>query len=88
MDIIGLKDEYQPYEPVKLRLKSWDAQNSISLSVRDDERSDRLYDSGNILTEMLLASEIRGFVPNPGWYFEQDDEERRRGLDLLMLTQG
>lgn len=88
LDIIGLKDEYQPYEPVKLRLKSWDAQNSISLSVRDDERSDRLYDSGNILTEMLLASEIRGFVPNPGWYFEQDDEERRRGLDLLMLTQG
>ena len=23
---------------------------------------------------MLLSSEIRGFVPQPGWYFEEDDE--------------
>ena len=37
---------------------------------------------------MLLASEIRGFVPQPGWYFEADDEEHRAALDLLMMTQG
>ncbi|MBO4551279.1 MAG: hypothetical protein J5733_11165, partial [Bacteroidaceae bacterium] len=39
-------------------------------------------------TEMLLSSEIRGFVPQPGWYFEEDDDEHRTALDLLMMTQG
>ena len=47
-----------------------------------------LYDNASIMAEMLLSSEIRGFVPDPGWYFEEDDEERRQGLDLLMMTQG
>ncbi len=88
LSITGMKEEYSPYEPVNLKLKSWEGRSNLSLSVRDADRSDPLYDSGNILTEMLLSSEIRGFVPQPGWYFERDDEERRTGLDLLMMTQG
>ncbi len=60
----------------------------VSLSVRDAVRQDNTFDSGNIMTEMLLASEIKGFVPQPEWYFEKDDEEHRRALDLLMMTQG
>ena len=86
--ILGLKPEYAPYEPVSLRVKARQAGGSVSLTVRDDNMRDFLYDNGSILTEMLLASEIRGFVPNPGWYFERDDEERRTALDLLMMTQG
>lgn len=88
LDIQGLKPEYAPYEPVSLRVKARQAGGSVSLTVRDDNMRDFLYDNGSILTEMLLASEIRGFVPNPGWYFERDDEERRTALDLLMMTQG
>ena len=88
LSIEGLKDEYQPYEPVSLVLHTPKGQSNVSLTVRDDIHRDCLYDDGNILTEMLLSSEIRGFVPQPGWYFEQDDEEHRTALDLLMLTQG
>ena len=84
----GLKEEYQPYEPVNLTLKAPRGKNQVSLTVRDDNNRDCLYDDSNILTEMLLSSEIRGFVPQPGWYFEQDDEEHRAALDLLMMTQG
>jgi len=84
----GLKEEYQPYEPVNLTLKAPRGKNQVSLTVRDDDNRDCLYDNSNILTEMLLSSEIRGFVPQPGWYFEQDDEEHRAALDLLMMTQG
>ena len=40
------------------------------------------------MTEMLLASEIKGFIPEPGWYFEKDDNEHLQALDLLMMTQG
>lgn len=61
---------------------------SVSLSIRDGSRSDALFDNGNIMTEMLLSSEIKGFIPNPGWYFEKDDEEHQEALDLLMMTQG
>ncbi len=88
LSIEGLKEEYQPYEPVNLTLKAPQGKNYVSLTVRDDNNRDCLYDNSNILTEMLLASEIRGFVPQPGWYFEQDDEEHRAALDLLMMTQG
>ena len=88
LSIEGLKDEYQPYEPVNLTLKAPQNESSISITVRDDSRRDNLYDNGNILTEMLLSSEIRGFIPQPGWFFEQDDEEHRLALDLLMMTQG
>ena len=87
LEIDGLKDEYQPYEPVNLTVKGKKG-GEFSLSVRDDMRRDFLYDDSNILTEMLLSSEIRGFVPQPGWYFEEDDAEHRLALDLLMMTQG
>ena len=40
------------------------------------------------MTEMLLSSEVKGFIPNPAWYFEKDDDEHRQALDLLMMTQG
>jgi hypothetical protein len=37
---------------------------------------------------MLLASEIRGFVERPGYYFEKDDSTHRKALDNLLLVQG
>jgi len=88
LQIEGLQDEYRPYEPVSLKLKTFEGKNKVSLTVRDDSRRDYLYDDSNILTEMLLSSEIRGFVPQPGWYFEADDPLHRTALDLLMMTQG
>ncbi len=88
LSIDGLKEEYKPYEQVNLTLKAPQGKSHMSLTVRDDSRRDCLYDDSNILTEMLLSSEIRGFVPQPGWYFEADDSIHRAALDLLMMTQG
>ena len=91
--ISGVKDHYNPFEQASLEISapSLDGTSvvaSLSLAVRDAATQDYLYDSGNILTEMLLASEIRGFVPQPQYFFEKDDEEHRTALDLLMMTQG
>ncbi|MBP5390680.1 MAG: hypothetical protein J6Y40_01190, partial [Bacteroidales bacterium] len=58
------------------------------VSVRDNVSSDLTYDNGNIMTEMLLSSHIKGFVENPGYYFEKDDAEHRHHLDLLLMVQG
>lgn len=62
--------------------------STLSLAVRDAVHQDYTFDSSNIMTEMLLSSEIKGFVPQPDYFFEKDDEEHRRALDLLMMTQG
>ena len=92
LTVSGMKEKYKPFEEVSLQLsvpQQEEAGNRvISLSVRDAALQDYTYDSGNILTEMLLASEIKGFVPQPGYFFEADDEEHHTALDLLMLTQG
>ena len=95
LTISGLKDEYKPYEKIELQVTAATPLPSrerlgagLSLAVRDGYQQDQLFDNGNIMTEMLLASEVKGFIPNPGWYFERDDEEHRLALDLLLMTQG
>lgn len=84
----GLKSQYAPYEKVSFRVHTTVPQASLSLSVRDMNHLDRIFDDASMLAEMLLSSEIKGFVPNPDWYFEADDALHREALDLLMLTQG
>lgn len=78
---------YEPYAPIQIRLQGLpDA--TVSLSVRDSRHTAGNFDTGNLLTEMLLCSQIRGFVEQPEYYFERDDAQRRRHLDLLLLVQG
>lgn len=91
ISVTGIQDEYKPYEPISLRLQLSDPSAvapHISLSVRDRVTDENTYDNGNILTEMLLGSELKGFVESPGYYFEADNPERRQALDLLMMVQG
>lgn len=60
---------------------------SFSVSVTDTK--DLLPDSTyTIYTSLLLTSELKGYIEEPGWYFYSDEPFRREGLDLLMLTQG
>ena len=85
----GIKPQYEPYEAISVDVECAAAQSSnLSIAVRDAIHSDYTFDSGNILTEMLLASQIRGFVEQPEYFFEADDDAHRRALDLLLMVQG
>lgn len=88
----NIKTQYQPYEPIELHLRLPQpidtTATSISLSIRDRATEEAIYDNGTILTEMLLGSELKGFIETPGYYFEKDDSIHRRDLDLLMMVQG
>lgn len=85
----GVETSYEPFAQIELALQSERRKASLlSVAVRDAATQDNLYDNGSIFTEMLLASEVKGFIPHPGYYFEAADEEHRTALDLLMLTQG
>lgn len=88
LTVSGIKEEYSPYEKVELKVAGKTKAAFVSLAVRDGNQTDPLFDDGSIMTEMLLSSEVKGFIPNPGWFFEKDDEEHRQALDLLMMTQG
>lgn len=43
---------------------------------------------GNAQTYMLLSSELKGYISDPGYYFEKDDRQHRMDADLLMMVQG
>lgn len=91
LTVNGVKREYAPFEPIEIRLKlhaSLPDSTRLSISVRDHSTDESTYDNGTILTEMLLCSDLKGFVEDPGYYFEADDSIHRRNLDLLMLVQG
>lgn len=89
MHIAGIQTSYEPFDSIHLSVGNpLAAGSTISLAVRDASTSEYLYDSSNILTEMLLCSQIRGFVEQPHYFFEEDDEEHRRHLDLLLMVQG
>jgi hypothetical protein len=78
---------YKPFEHIQLDFQT-EAETTFSLSVRDQATDVALW-QGNILTDLLLSSDLKGYVQNPTYYFEESNGDRRKSaLDLLMLVQG
>src|SRR5574344_708939 len=88
--VSGLKQSYKPYEKVELNLTCSNATApvNLSVSVRDDATDELSYDNGNIMTDLLLSSELKGFIAYPAYYFESDDATHQQALNLLMMVQG
>lgn len=62
---------------------------SFSVSVIDAAKVVYNEDMENtILSNLLITSDLRGHIENPGYYFNARNANRKRHLDLLMLTQG
>ncbi len=87
------KPAYNPFERVNMDfrlndLKGNPVETTFSVAVRDAATNSTNPYSDNVLTNLLLSSELKGYIENPGYYFESDDATRRQALDLLMMTQG
>ena len=85
------KPVYNPHEWIDMEIsvadKSADPVDAtFSLSIRD--AANEVESKHNILTDLLLISEIKGYVRNPSYYFEEDDDTRSAALDLLLMVQG
>ncbi|MES1221028.1 MAG: hypothetical protein ABUT20_36345, partial [Bacteroidota bacterium] len=61
-------------------------QASLSVSVTDQQID--ADSSGNIISHLLLTSDLKGQVYNPAYYFSSDEDSITRHLDLVMLTHG
>ena len=97
------KPVYRPYEQVDMDITVTDMKTNpvsttFSVSVRDG--ANEVEYKHNILTDLLLMSEIKGYVRNPSWYFEAGDglvetsqatsllNHRTTSLDVLLMVQG
>jgi hypothetical protein len=59
---------------------------NLSLAITDGNSNGQSDD--NILSSLLLTSDIKGHVHNPAYYFTNEDDSLAKQLDLVMLTNG
>ena len=91
-DLITDRQDYEKRQQVNasVRITTPDGSpraGSFSVSVTDNR--DLLPDTSvTILTSLLLTSELRGYITNPGYYFGKNDPRAAASLDLLMMTNG
>ncbi|MFR9602749.1 MAG: hypothetical protein SNG02_02630 [Rikenellaceae bacterium] len=64
------------------------AQGQFAVSVTDDKAISQDSLADNAVSYLLLSSEIKGFIENPGSYFADNSKLTDSKLDLLMMTQG
>lgn len=82
------KLDYMPFEPINISVTGAQPHMPLALSVRDRRTDDTSYDDGNMFTELLLCSDLRGFIPSPAYYFSSSEPSRRNDLDLMLMVQG
>lgn len=91
--VLNKQDSYGPYERIMLDFEVTDhaarpLATTFSLSVRDSAGVVESYCTDDVLTDLLLSSEVKGFIRDASYYFESSDEVHRHALDLLLLVQG
>lgn len=86
-------ESYEPLSLVEMDFAVSDAsgeplKTSFSLAIRDKGTEVQTSYADNVLTDLLLSSELKGYIENPMQYFVNEDVETLSKLDLLMMVQG
>lgn len=63
-------------------------EGSVSVSVVSDRKVNEPMAHMNILSSLLLTSDLKGHIESPDYYFEDTNRMASRDLDLVMLTHG
>ncbi|AZQ65094.1 hypothetical protein EI427_23035 [Flammeovirga pectinis] len=93
VDLNLAKTDYRKREKVDIDINVKDEngvpiKGEASLAIVDKSLVDISQKKNNIISELILSSEIHGFIENPMWYFQDYSKEKHFYLDELMLTQG
>jgi len=85
------KESYNPNEQVNMQFAITDrdtipVETTFSVSVKDKQND--VKPDQDIQSNLLLMSEIKGYVHNPDYYFESTDSIHQQALDLLLMVQG
>ncbi|RZK74692.1 MAG: hypothetical protein EOO85_14860 [Pedobacter sp.] len=92
LDIIPKKAVYKKGSRMSININAitpngFDNTGTFSLSVAEISADLNEEDEVTILSNLLLSSELKGYVENPNYYFIGTDTTRQMFLDYLMLTQ-
>ncbi len=84
---------FDPRDSVGLRLSLTDADGApikgdFSIAVSDSYQAKKSAMDRNILSYLLLESDLVGTIEEPGHYFKDTENQTLRDLDELMLSQG
>ncbi len=94
VDVRQNEQAYEPFAPAVVKVSLHDkagrpvSRASVSVAVRDESGNILSNRDGGMGADLLLSSELRGYIHRPDLYFERDDAAHRRMLDLLMRVQG
>lgn len=85
------KPAYAPREKVTLDVTVRDQNNNplagnFSLAVTSQSEAGQWAET--MLTNLLLSSDLKGTIEQPGFYFQANRPEAAKALDNLLLTQG
>jgi len=79
----------QPRQKNTLEIKIPDTMlTSLSVSITDADNIVKDQDENNIVSNLLLTSDLKGYISNPAQYFKDNDPATLAGLDLVMMTNG
>lgn len=62
--------------------------SNLSVSVTDADLTQPTSHKENIFTELLLSSNLKGYVHNPAYYFNSNNDSAAYYLDMVMRTNG
>ena len=88
------KGTYSPREKVKLNVNAKTKDNqpvvgTFSISVTNETKVPvNEANESTILSNLLLTSDIKGYIEQPNYYFTNISDKTRADLDVLMMTQG
>jgi hypothetical protein len=94
LDVTPDEKTYTPRQKVQLNIGATNGAgkpvlSTLSISVTDESKVPANDDSDNsIMANLLLTSDLKGYVEQPAYYFNNANEKTRADLDALMLTQG
>ena len=87
------RSTYESRSPVSLDITLKDdkgnpLQGKFSMSITDNYAVDVDSTAGNILSQLLLTSDLKGYIDSPGYYFTGNTPQLQACLDNVMLTHG
>ncbi len=61
---------------------------SFSVSIIDQQYDQRTARARNIFSDLLLTSDLKGYIQEPAYYFSGTNDSIKTSLDLVMMTNG
>ncbi len=86
------KQTYIPRDNINMSIRVTDEKDvplpgNISLAVTDSEYAN-IDTTSNIISTLLLSSELKGYIEDPMSYLQKDNKKSAAALDVLLMTQG